>query len=282
MSFEAIISRNPPKRVYHYTDQAGLFGILDSGVLWATRIHCLNDHQEFRHGLEILRDAILKHPRTDPAPYASELVQAIDAVKAVNICISSWSERGDQLSQWRAYGKSRQGYALGLLSEYLKERATLTTGWKFGRCIYTGEEKRDLSQRVAENYWSALKDFQKKNPGDVTPAQLSFLFHMFVLPYASFFKHEGFSEEAEWRLVSDPLRRDDPRFFVRPGPNFPITFYKFPLLETGGQKIDAELIIGPGPSQELANHGAAVASVRSAHFHVHTRKPSLTPWRTDS
>ena len=38
-----------PAAVYHYTDAAGLQGILDSGVLWATDYRYLNDSSELRY-----------------------------------------------------------------------------------------------------------------------------------------------------------------------------------------------------------------------------------------
>lgn len=279
MSINALIFPPFSERVYHYTDQNGLFGILTSGELWATRIHCLNDRQEFHHGLEILLAAICSVSHVSPT-VETLLKKAFESVRSVNICVSSWSQEGDQLSQWRAYGKSKQGYALGLHVEDLKQRAQLA-GWKFGKCIYKIDMKRELSKLVAEQFWSIVADHHRGDPTIQNPERLSLLLHAFVFPYASFFKHEGFSEESEWRLVSPPIERVDPLFTVRPGASFPITYYKFPISSLGSDRLKAELTVGPGGSQDLASHGAAVASVRSA-FDVTIRKYSFTPWRTDS
>src|ERR1700686_1662523 len=41
----------PPPIIYHYTNDVGLRGILESGRLWLTDIFNLNDPSELRHGL---------------------------------------------------------------------------------------------------------------------------------------------------------------------------------------------------------------------------------------
>jgi hypothetical protein len=50
---DKINSSPPPDIIYHYTDDAGLRGILESGKLWFTDIFKLNDPSELRHGLEL-------------------------------------------------------------------------------------------------------------------------------------------------------------------------------------------------------------------------------------
>jgi hypothetical protein len=77
------------------------------------------------------------------------------------------------------------------------------------------------------------------------------------------------------------IRRTDPLFTVRPGTSFPITYYRFDISGGALGKLEAEIVVGPGASQELASHGAAVASIDSK-FDVKTRRYSGTPWRTDT
>src|ERR1700746_652095 len=43
-------AREPPPIIYHYTNDAGLRGILESGKLWLTDIFNLNDPSELSHG----------------------------------------------------------------------------------------------------------------------------------------------------------------------------------------------------------------------------------------
>jgi hypothetical protein len=94
-----------PERLYHYTDQAGLFGISRSSELWATQIQYLNDAREFYiaaerfHGVGLDdwgADAVVR-PVID---YVGDLV----ATRSNNrVCVTSLSEEGDLLSQWRGY-----------------------------------------------------------------------------------------------------------------------------------------------------------------------------------
>jgi hypothetical protein len=46
----ALNAREPPPIIYHYTNDAGLRGILESGKLWLTDIFDLNDPSELSHG----------------------------------------------------------------------------------------------------------------------------------------------------------------------------------------------------------------------------------------
>src|ERR1700731_1669879 len=41
-----------PPFIYHYTDDKGLQGILETGTIWLTDIFALNDPTELRHGIE--------------------------------------------------------------------------------------------------------------------------------------------------------------------------------------------------------------------------------------
>lgn len=42
-----------PESLYHYTDAAGLLGILDNNSLYATHVAYLNDSQELAYGMQM-------------------------------------------------------------------------------------------------------------------------------------------------------------------------------------------------------------------------------------
>ena len=44
-----------PPILYHYTTGDALFGIVETGMLWATNLHYLNDSTEFGYALGLLR-----------------------------------------------------------------------------------------------------------------------------------------------------------------------------------------------------------------------------------
>src|SRR6266436_1255367 len=53
--------------LYHYTNDTGLAGIIESGKLWFSDIFALNDPSELRHGLGIAID-LLKSRTTKERP----------------------------------------------------------------------------------------------------------------------------------------------------------------------------------------------------------------------
>lgn len=56
----SVLSETPPEILYHYTDQTGLLGIIQSREIWATHHQCLNDTQEFLHAKALVRNEIDK------------------------------------------------------------------------------------------------------------------------------------------------------------------------------------------------------------------------------
>jgi hypothetical protein len=103
-----------PDTLYHYTDHAGLVGIVKSGTLWATHIRHLNDESDVRYSrnlLAALTDRL--HPEFG-GDWAAGVVR--DAVAAVassstspDTFVASLCDGGDNLGQWRGYG----GFAVG-------------------------------------------------------------------------------------------------------------------------------------------------------------------------
>lgn len=59
-------SQKPAPIIYHYTDDVGLRGILETGQLWLTNVFNLNDPSELSHGLshavKILNSKAAKGP----------------------------------------------------------------------------------------------------------------------------------------------------------------------------------------------------------------------------
>jgi hypothetical protein len=97
--------------------------------------------------------------------------------------------------------------------------------------------------------------------------------------YASLMKHETFSEEQEWRLISKPIGIDNPKYDVKVGPSNPVPFFKLDLSVRGLLPI-TEIISGPTPHGELARGAAASLlyrkGLRGPDF---SSKLSKTPYR---
>jgi hypothetical protein len=107
-----------PPLLYHYTNDTGLAGIIESGQLRFSDIFAMNDPSELRHGLSVAIDILksrITSGRPEIATFASLLERfdidvGIEAVGHFFICC--FSSDGDDLGQWRAYGNNGRGFAL--------------------------------------------------------------------------------------------------------------------------------------------------------------------------
>jgi hypothetical protein len=55
---KSLEAKEVPETIYHYTDDKGLKGILESGKIWVTDIFDLNDPSELLHGLSHAMDIL--------------------------------------------------------------------------------------------------------------------------------------------------------------------------------------------------------------------------------
>ena len=122
------------EKLCHYTSSKGLKGIISTGKMWATKIQYMNDGSELQHGFKQIRKEIedqkryISHgieiqdgykKRSDKE--LDEMLFALDRIEMANICVASFTEEEDQLSQWRGYCKIGDGYALWFDSKKLLE-----------------------------------------------------------------------------------------------------------------------------------------------------------------
>ncbi|MEG0969258.1 MAG: hypothetical protein RSG92_28260, partial [Pseudomonas sp.] len=102
--------------LYHYTDVNAVRSILEKRQLWLSDIRFLNDSQEMNDGSRFVLDALddlLPVPGMDKDCFDNakeRLREAFDDHISFDIddeptFVCSFSEAGNQLSQWRAYGK---------------------------------------------------------------------------------------------------------------------------------------------------------------------------------
>src|ERR1700680_3576354 len=120
-------AKPPPPMLYHYTNDAGLKGIIESGKLWFSDIFGLNDPSELRHGLSIAID-VIKSRTTANRPEVATFARLLERLdmdsgieEAAHFFICSFSGDGDDLGQWRAYADNGRGFALGFETASLED-----------------------------------------------------------------------------------------------------------------------------------------------------------------
>lgn len=110
--------------VYHYTTLDTFFKILESKAIWASDLSKMNDPQEFIMGIELIREIF-----QDKSPelldwFDRNQMFGLDAERLLLGC--SFSEKTDDLSQWRAYGDDGQGVVIGIDKSVLHSNNTFT------------------------------------------------------------------------------------------------------------------------------------------------------------
>lgn len=285
------LNRDPgaPEVLYHYTTREGLLGICEHKKLWATSIRHLNDAAEFTYAFGVLRQALIEAAhdhRPDVVATVKLLEKDLDTTRLETrfaftepeqlTFVASFSEQGDQLSQWRAYG-SGAGYSLGFRREAL-ETIARQEGFELVRCSYDRKQHRAEAQALAgEVVFRVIERIPERARATVPPAADRvppaiapdfFAVHHYMLDelerLAPRWKHHSFEEENEWRLVS----RQPQKILFRAGRSVivPYTTIKLdhPRLHTQGMlAVLAEVYIGPSDEQELA--AASAMQVLSAY-----------------
>src|ERR1700722_12508935 len=141
----------PPPTLWHYTTQSGLLGIIRGKSLWATKIHYLNDSSEFSYALGLVGEILEKRIEVEQAKRVrlEAFRNSISHMETINVCVTSFSEHDDDLSQWRAYSGRSGGHAVGFASEYLRETARAEQFF-LTRCRYLEAEQRQLINHLID------------------------------------------------------------------------------------------------------------------------------------
>lgn len=249
-----------PSHLYHYTDQAGFIGIIENKQLWATKIQYLNDNKEFSLAIgiakEILQKKLSLRLRRSTKGVITDLVDRISKMEALSICVCSFSEQGDLLSQWRGYSKGMAGYSIGFDADKLNEVA-IDNSFLMSKCIYEPEQQREKISGVLDllisKHRTNLERIRVIDAGVgrvtvITPfvrevnKELSLIFPLM--------KDQNFKEESEWRLITKGGVRPR-RLSFRTGNSNIIPFTKVNLHNLDNELIK-KIIVGHTPNKELA------------------------------
>ena len=203
-SFFKTIEVPPPPIIYHYTNDVGLRGILETGKLWLTDMFNLNDPSELSHGLSHVVN-ILNNKAVNGPPESQVFAEAFEAFlkrggyqQLTNYFVLSFSRAGDDLGQWRAYADNGRGYVLGfdaveLVTAFMKkpgDNATFSITYNDGKCIELHEQIVDLMFHLIS------LAHRQGHMGDL----YAFL-AIHALRTALVFKHEAYKNEKEFRFL---------------------------------------------------------------------------------
>jgi hypothetical protein len=289
------VSKPIPDVLWHYTSFGAFQGIVTSKKIWATEYRFLNDQEEIRHAKE-LAQALVDEERENIGDFAvrATIRSAVNVVfsprsilheENQRVMVASFSEVGDQLSQWRGYANDSRGVSVGFDLQSLRPPADIGTTVTFAPCVYGLDQKRALLKAVFAHYvngiqawWNPIMEIaraKKREGATIGPnfsqelvsehrEQLNKALReslrdlqFDLLRVAPLLKNEAFSEEKEWRLVLPwmpkpglPKRLE---FRCTGDTLVPYIAWPFNLKHEEAPIPCKELILGPGshPSAEI-------------------------------
>ena len=243
-----VLSHKPSGLLYHYTKQSGFKGIIESSEIWATHTQYLNDQREYLHAIDLARQQIkAMHAFGNPEHHQilGEMELGLEGIEAMNVCVCSFSEERDSLSQWRAYSGHSSGYSIGFDGNYLCDIANKNS-WYLAPCIYDEKSQSELISALIQEVLEenlARKEVDLHDDSLPPGGNLNAYLHR----YAPILKDSAFREEKEWRLISRPLSCKNPQFGFREGNSMLTPYYRVTLGESASEINIKEVIIGPTP-----------------------------------
>lgn len=266
-SFTEALPKEPPSVIYHYTNDVGLHGILETGQLWLTDIFSLNDPSEVSHGFSIAINA-LSGKVANGTPASKEFARMVaDCYQRVGIQGSaqyftcSFSSSGDDLGQWRAYGGNGNGYALGfdakaLEAEFVRSgftNAGIPNADSFP-ITYDDARLAKLDSEIIEFYLRVV-DLDLTLQSAVSTQDIAELYTsltVHLLRAAIFFKHPAYDNEREYRFLQTYEAGDQiPGIKQRPRRHLLIKYREFDWRTIAATTLK-EIVVGPA-----ADHGKA-------------------------
>lgn len=248
-----------PPRIFHYTNDKGLRGILESGKIWLTDIFCLNDPAELRHGIEHAIELIRSMAENGPPEFKlfATKFSAISSggiERSAHYFVSCFSKNGDELGQWRAYGDDGRGFALGFDGTRLEQRFAAPNGVAMPNnstfpVTYDDRMLRTIHEKVIQKLVPFVSEPRGRNLDNYAinayMKHLSINLSVLVFWVALYFKHEAYVNECEYRFLqiqSGDLTAENVRFRARPYGLVRYTEYDWRSVAPEALK---EIIIGP-------------------------------------
>ena len=250
----------PTDPLFHYTSAHAFEGILSRGELWLSNAAYLNDEEELSYPASLARSVLSKFMLTESDPAAVRFVQEVMRRLGSHVLFKSWfvgslTDRGNQLSQWRAYCPSG-GYSIGFTASAVAEGAGRADHLWLRKIIYSREEQVERlrnSIAIHIDLWRTLHGYHPETPQEVYDDVLANTLGLALSEEFIFFKRDVFAEEQEWRLARYHLD-ESVGFYERRG--LLIAYLPHPLTAPGAPLPLHAIVVGPLGDHALAEYSA--------------------------
>jgi len=203
-------------KLYHYTTARGIEGIISKREIWSTDIESMNDTKEIKYGVEVIEEEIksakerYEGDRLVSEVFLSSIEKELEnlARDRYSIFVTCFCREGDLLSQWRGYADRGGGYSIEFKFNDSTTMVDINGNLKkpnLRRVLYDREEQKRIAGTLINaicEICSTFPSLERDNPDkeDLWSSVASYVSKT-LIDFAVSFKHEGFKEEKEWRLV---------------------------------------------------------------------------------
>ena len=212
-----------PRRLYHYTRMAGLRGIVETSLFWASHAEYLSDASELGYATALIQEVVADEASRVASERIRSLAERPEVVDPLLIglrpFVVCFCENRDLLSQWRGYGTTGPAYALGL--DLRSVSALRLQSCVLRKVIYSRDEQEALVRSSVHAWADAIEaQVSAGTPEEaIYPYPALWTLQSMLVEQYLCFKNPAFSEEQEWRLIklvnvreelrySDDLRRE--------------------------------------------------------------------------
>lgn len=225
-SIESFYSSKKIEELYHYTSAGGIKGIIEHNCIWATHYNYLNDPNEIKYGLNLIKQVIEEdHSFIEEVKNASSMIAELledeetrrDTFQK-DIYITSFCEKENLLGQWREYGRKGKGYCvcfknssdfiIGAHWEDNKDKSYILPCLSPKPVLYEyNEQKKFIQKLFKETVIEFHKDMIEIHKEGGEDLSFKVLLHYIldlckaIIPYI---KKEEFKNENEWRIIFTP------------------------------------------------------------------------------
>ena len=281
----------PAPNFFHYTDLDGLKSIASEHDLWLTNALYCNDEAEIKLGIKVAREQIqlmrVEEPvlappaQTPKMAYLDQLDAALSEPPRDGVYICCFCDRGDDLSQWRAYGADGNGVSIQLdPNAFVDYTGVQSFGFlAIWNVFYPLDRQQKIMRTALENTYN---NFANLLPPEEIVKKAKDVIDFFVPT----FKHHGFEGENEWRMifVPSPASMVKPRYRARHDMLIPYFSLKDLVLSLPAANKDIwrlpikQICIGPSRHREL--NRACAQSLLTDNGYNCAAITSDTPYRS--
>lgn len=274
--------------LYHYTSHKILRSIVEDQQLRISHVYYMNDANEIKYGAELFKAVVAERQNRETdqtlVGFLIEFREWLNQLIGLPhyIFVFSLTEKGNLLSQWRAYTPSGEaGVSIGFSQEGLKKLAA-ERGFELIQCLYDKKEQLSILNSELD---AIVEKFIKDGPSINTagrPANQKYLSYCYqhsewLLKTFCRIKDSYFQEESEWRLVSKYYEKyTDPEMKFREGRTTLVPFIEFPLanIHEDGRLFE-QVYVGPSSNFNLAYSAIAsfLSNKKACNITINSQSP---------